>query len=163
RGSTSHKPNSRAAAHQCLAKSGQVANGDGTSRLRSRLARALAHGGRVITLEANPMHAKIARANVAHAGLADRVDIRLGKALDLLPTLAGDGPFDFIYIDADQENAANYFQWAVKLARRGSLIVTDNVIRHGSIIDGENSKPAVQGLRRFYDLVAAEPKVNITA
>jgi predicted O-methyltransferase YrrM len=109
------------------------------------------------------MHAKIARANVAHAGLADRVDIRLGKALDSLPTLASEGPFDFIYIDADQENSANYFQWAVKLSRRGSLIVTDNVIRHGSIIDGENCKPAVQGLRRFYGLVAAEPKVSMTA
>ena len=127
------------------------------------LARALAPGGRVITLEANPMHAKIARANVAHAGFADRVDMRLGKALNSLPTLANEAPFDFIYIDADQVNAANYFQWAVKLSRRGSLIVTDNVIRHGSIIDGENCKPAVQGLRRFYDLVTAEPKVSITA
>ena len=127
------------------------------------LARALAPGGRLITLEANPMHAKIARANVAHAGLADRVDMRLGLALDLLPTLAAEGPFDFVYIDADQANSANYFQWAVKLSRRGSLIVADNVIRHGSIIDEENSKPAVQGLRRFYDLVAAEPKVSITA
>src|SRR4029078_9805733 len=97
------------------------------------------------------------------AALADRVDMRLGKALDSLPTLAGEGPFDFIYIDADQENAANYFQWAVKLSRRGSLIVTDNVIRHGSIIDAENCKPAVQGLRRLYDLVAAEPKVSMTA
>src|SRR5262245_14097069 len=108
-------------------------------------------GYNAVNSEANPMHVKIARANVAHAGLGDRVDMRLGVALDLLPTLATEGPFYFIYIDADQVNSANYFQWAVKLSRRGSLIVTDNVIRHGSIIDTENCKPAVQGLRRFYD------------
>jgi predicted O-methyltransferase YrrM len=125
------------------------------------LARALAPGGRLITLEANPAHAKIACANVARAGLADRVDLRLGKALDALPTLAGQGPFDFIFIDADRANVDGYFRWAVKLSRRGSLIVVDNVVRYGTAIKDEDSTS--QSLDRFYRLAAAEPKVSMTA
>jgi predicted O-methyltransferase YrrM len=121
------------------------------------LARALAPGGRLITLEANPAHAKIACANVARAGLADRVDLRLGKALDSLPTLTAEGPFDFIFIDADRANVESYFKWAVKLSRKGSLIVVDNVI----VTQNEDSTS--QSLDRFYCLAAAEPKVSMTA
>ena len=125
------------------------------------LARALAPGGRLITLEANPAHAKIASANVARAGLTDRVDLRLGKALNSLPTLAAEGPFDLVFIDADRANVDNYFRWAVKLSRRGSLIVVDNVVRYGAVIKNEDSTS--QSLDRFYCLAAAEPKVSMTA
>ncbi len=127
------------------------------------LARALARGGRLITLEADVKHAEIARANIARAGFADRVELRLGLALDTLPTLAADGPFDFVFIDADAANLGEYFQWVLKLSRRGSLIVVDNVVRAGGIVDANNTKPGIQALRRFYDLVAAEPKVSMTA
>jgi predicted O-methyltransferase YrrM len=125
------------------------------------LARALAPKGRLITLEANPMHAKIALANVAHAGLADRVDLRLGAALDSLPTLAAEKPFDFIYIDADRANLESYFQWALKLSRRGALIVADNVCRHAAAVKKETSTR--RSLDRFFSLAAAEPKVSMTA
>jgi predicted O-methyltransferase YrrM len=127
------------------------------------LARALKPEGRLITLEANPHHAKIALNNIARAGFANSVELRLGRAIDLLPTLASDGPFDFIFIDADHVNTAEYFQWSLKLSHRGSLIVVDNVVRRGTILDAEAPKPAIQGLRRFYDFAAAEPNVSMTA
>ena len=120
------------------------------------LARALAPGGRLITLEADPAHAEVARANIARAGLANIVELRLGLALDSLPTLAAEGPFDLTFIDADKMNRAEYFQWAVKYSRRGSLIIVDNVVR--KLGDSINEKD----LSRFYDLVAAEPKVHMT-
>jgi predicted O-methyltransferase YrrM len=126
------------------------------------LARALTIGCCLITIEADPSRAEIARANVARAGLADIVEVRQGRALDVLPTLVADGPFDFVYIDADVANSAEYFQWALKLSRSGGLIVVDNVIRHGSILDAENRKRDVEGLRQFYKLVAAEPRVSMT-
>lgn len=125
------------------------------------LARALAPGGKVTTLEANPNHAKVALANIGCAGLGDRVDLRLGAAIETLPTLEDEGPYDFIFIDADRANIPNYFRWAVKLARRGSLIVVDNVVRHGAVTDSEDATS--QSLRNFFDLAAAEPKVNLTA
>ena len=127
------------------------------------LARALAPGGRLITLEAKPRYAKIALANIDHAGLSNRVDLRLGRALDSLPALSAEGPFDFVFVDADHENMPEYFQWALKLSRRGSLIVVDNVVRRGTVLHAGASKPEIQGIRRFYDLVAAEPKVSMTA
>ncbi len=127
------------------------------------LARALPPEGRLITLEADPAHAEVARANFARAGLADRVELRLGLALDSLPTLASERPFDFIFIDADKVYTAQYFQWALKLSRRGSLIVVDNVVRDGAIINAQSHKASIQGLRRFYELAAAEPKVSMTA
>ena len=125
------------------------------------LARALSPGGRLITLEANPVHAKIASTNIARAGLADRVDLRLGKALDSLPTLTAEGPFDFVFIDADRVNIDGYFRWALKLSRRGSLIVVDNVVRHGAVTKREDATS--QALDRFYRLAAGEPKVSMTA
>jgi predicted O-methyltransferase YrrM len=125
------------------------------------LARALAPGGKVTTLETKPQHAKVALANIACAGVADRVDLRLGSALETLPTLEDEGPYDFIFIDADRVNIPNYFKWALKLSRPGSLIVVDNVVRHGVVID--NGDSTSQSLRQFFTLAAAEPRISVTA
>jgi predicted O-methyltransferase YrrM len=129
------------------------------------LARALPESGRLTTLEAEPKHAAVARENIASAGLSGIVEVRLGRALDTLPKLAaeGRGPFDLIFIDADKPGYPDYFAWALKLSRRGSLIIADNVIRNGAVIDAASADPNVQGMRRFYDLVAAEPRVSATA
>ena len=128
------------------------------------LARALPDGGRVISLEADPRHAEVARANIARAGLDDRVEVRLGMALDLLPGLAErTEPFDFIFIDADKPNNAAYFDWALRLSRPGSIIVVDNVVRDGDVIDATSDSPTVQGVRRFLERLAAEPRVSATA
>jgi len=128
------------------------------------LARALPAGGRLITLEFEPKHAEVARANFARAGLAGVVELRVGRALDTLPQLAaeGRGPFDLIFIDADKENYADYFVWALKLARRGTLIIADNVVRKGAVTDAGSSDPLVQGVRRFNELLAAEKRVSAT-
>jgi predicted O-methyltransferase YrrM len=125
------------------------------------LARGLAPGGRLITLEALDKHAAVARENLARAGLADTVDVRLGPALDTLPHLAG--PFDLVFIDADKQNNAEYFRWALTLSRRGSLIVVDNVVRDGAVVDARSRDAAVQGVRQLYELMAAEPRVAATA
>ena len=103
------------------------------------LARALPVDGRLITLEVDPKHAKIAQVNLARAGLAGVVELRVGRALDILPQLAaeGRGPFDVIFIDADKESNSLYFAWALKLSRRGSLIIVDNVVRNGAVIDAD--------------------------
>jgi predicted O-methyltransferase YrrM len=129
------------------------------------LARALPAGGRLVTLEADPKHAEVARANIARAGLADVVELRLGPALEILPQLAaeGPGPFDLIFIDADKQSYADYFAWALRLSRRGSLIVADNIVRNGAVIDPASDDPRVQGARRFNELLAAEPRVSATA
>jgi len=129
------------------------------------LARALPAGGRLITLEADPKHAEVARVNIARAGLAAVVELRLGPALDTLPQLAaeGRGPFDLIFIDADKPRNPEYFAWALKLSRRGSLIIADNVVRNGAVVDAASGDPSVQGVRRFHELLAAEPRVSATA
>jgi predicted O-methyltransferase YrrM len=129
------------------------------------LARALPAGGRLITLEFDPKHAEVARANLARAGLADVVELRVGPALETLPQLAVErrGPFDFIFIDADKTNYPGYFTWALKLSRRGTVIVADNVVRKGAVIDAASQDPNVQGVRRFHELVAAGPRVSATA
>ncbi|MEH2410565.1 O-methyltransferase [Nostoc sp.] len=129
------------------------------------LARALPSDGRLITLEANPKHAEVARANIAHAGLSDIVDLRLGQALSTLPQIAAEGnsPFDLIFIDADKPNNPHYFAWALKLSRRGSLIIADNVVRNGAVIDQSSNDPSVQGVRRFNELLASETRVSATA
>jgi predicted O-methyltransferase YrrM len=124
------------------------------------LARSLPPDGRLITLEANPKHAAVARANIEHAGLAGMVDLRLAPALETLPQLAG--PFDLIFIDADKENNAEYFRWALKLAHRGSLIIVDNVVRDGKVIDAKSRDPMVMGTRQLYEAMAAEPRVSAT-
>jgi predicted O-methyltransferase YrrM len=124
------------------------------------LARGLPGDGRLITLEADPKHAEVARSNIARAGLSDVVEVRLGKALETLPGV--EGPFDFIFIDADKVNYPEYFSWAVKLSRAGSLIVADNVVRKGAVIDVESNDANVQGVRRFNELVAADKRVRAT-
>jgi len=128
------------------------------------LARALPAGGRLITLEANPKHAEVARANIARAGLTNVVDLRLGKALDTLPQLAQEkrGPFDLIFIDADKPGYPDYLPWALKLSRPGSLIIADNVVRKGGVADSANADPNVQGVRHFCELLAGEPRVSAT-
>ncbi len=127
------------------------------------LARALPPAGKLITLEAEPKHAEVARANVARAGLERRVEIRVGRALDTLPKLAaeGAGPFDLVFIDADKPSIPEYFDWALKLARPGTLIVVDNVVRDGEVIDPHGDE-SVQGVRRFHKRLADEPRVSAT-
>jgi predicted O-methyltransferase YrrM len=129
------------------------------------LARGLAADGRLITLEADPNHAAVARANIANAGLDAVVELRLGLALETLPKLAaeGRGPFDLIFIDADKPSNPEYFAWALKLSRRGSLIIVDNVVRGGAVIDAASSDTAIQGVRRLNELLAAETRVSATA
>ena len=128
------------------------------------LARALPAGGRVITLESEPKHAELARSNLARAGVGKLVDVRVGAALDTLPRIAAEGlaPFDFCFIDADKQNIPAYFEWSLKLGRRGSLIVVDNVIREGAVLDTDSDDPAVLGVRRFNEMVAADKRVSAT-
>jgi predicted O-methyltransferase YrrM len=129
------------------------------------LARGLPADGRVVTLELNPFHAQVARQNIARAGLSERVDIRVGAALELLQKLDEEqaAPFDLIFIDADKENNAAYFEWALRLARIGSWIIVDNVVRNGAVIDADSTDSRVQGVRRFVERAAAEARVRATA
>ncbi len=124
------------------------------------LARALPADGRLVTLEYAAKHAEVARANLARAGLADRVDVRVGPALDTLPTL--EGPFDLVFIDADKPNNPGYFRHALRLTRPGSVIIVDNVVRGGRVADAASTDPAVVGTRALADLLAAEPTVDAT-
>jgi predicted O-methyltransferase YrrM len=128
------------------------------------LARALPKGGRLITLEADPEYAEVARANIANAGLADLVELRVGPALDSLPALdaEGVGPFDFVFIDADKIHTPDYFTWALDRTRPGGLIVADNVIRDGALVDPETDDPTIPAQRRLHELIAAEPRVTAT-
>jgi len=128
------------------------------------LARALPADGRLITLEADAKHAEVAQANIARAGLDNIVELRLGQALNSLPQIAdeGRGPFDLIFIDADKPSTPDYFKWALRLSRRGSLIIVDNVVREGAVIDPDSDDASVQGARRFHELVAAERRVSAT-
>ncbi|HTB71439.1 MAG TPA: O-methyltransferase [Solirubrobacteraceae bacterium] len=120
------------------------------------LARALAPGGRLVTLEVDARCAEVAAASIARAGLADIVEIRLGPALETLPLLAAERPepFDFVFIDADKRHTPDYFQWALQLTRPGALIVADNVIRYGGLVDPANESPDVLGNRRLHELLA---------
>ena len=129
------------------------------------MARALPKRGRIISLEFSPRHAEVARANLHCAGLLSRVDIRVRPALESLPVLkaSGAGPFDLIFIDADKENNPQYLQWALKLSRRGTVIVVDNIARHGSVIEAKSSKPDIVGTRRCLEMMAAEPRLCAVA
>lgn len=136
------------------------------------LARGLAPGGRLVTLEAEPRYADVARANLARAGLGApdgeggvAVDIRVGSALDTLPRLVaeGDGPFDLIFLDADKRSNPEYLRWSLVLARPGTLIVADNVVRGGSLLDAASTDPTVRGVRGFCDALGAEPRLIATA
>ena len=126
------------------------------------LARGLAPDGRMITIEWNPACVKVARANLARAGLGSQVDVREGSGEDVLPELVPEAPFDLIFIDADKPNTPLYFEWAVKLARKGSLVLVDNVVREGAILDADGGED-VQGMRRFFELAASDPRVTGTA
>ncbi len=129
------------------------------------MARALPKGGRVVSLEYEPRHAEIARANLRRAGLLRRVEIRVGPALESLPKLKaeGAGPFDLIFIDADKENNPQYLEWALRLARRGTLIVVDNVARHGTVIDGASKAGDIRGTRRCLAAMAKHPRLSAVA
>jgi predicted O-methyltransferase YrrM len=134
------------------------------------LSRALAPGGRLVTLEAEPRFAEIARANIERAGFGEVVDLRIGQALETLPQLAQEnaGPFDLIFIDADKNNYPGYLEWSLELSRPGTLIIGDNVVRDGRVLDPDAGDPSggnalIKGVRRFYELVAAEPRLRATA
>lgn len=129
------------------------------------LARALPDDGRLISLEVNERHAEVARENLGRAGLADKVDVRVGDAKTLLAAMVenGEGPFDLVFIDADKPNNPAYLASALDLSRRGTLIVGDNVVRGGEIVDAGSDDPKVRGVRRFFEMLAAEPRVGATA
>jgi predicted O-methyltransferase YrrM len=129
------------------------------------LARGLGDGGKLITLENNPRHAEVARANLAFAGFSAVVDVRVGAGADLLPKIAAakEGPFDLFFIDADKPNNPLYFDWAMKLARPGSVIVVDNVVRGGGVADAASKEPGVVGTRAMFEMVGKEPRVTATA
>lgn len=129
------------------------------------LARSLPAGGKVISLELDPHHAQTARANLYAAGLSDRSEVRLGRGVDLLPQLEREGgaPFDLVFIDADKPSNPDYFAWALKLTRPGSLIVVDNVVRGGKVIDADGRDPNVEGVRKLTAMLATEPRVEATA
>jgi predicted O-methyltransferase YrrM len=129
------------------------------------LARALPAGGRLVTLELDPKHAEVARQNLARAGVGEQVSVRVGRAVDTLAALAKEAvtSFDFVFIDADKQTIPEYFQWALKLTHVGSVIVVDNVVRKGAVIDAASSDPNVQGVRRFNELLSKTPGVSATA
>ncbi len=128
------------------------------------LARGLADGGRLITLEYEPKHAEVAQANLVRAGFSDRVEICIGRAGDSLPKLVneGRGPFDLIFIDADKEGYAEYLKWSLKLSRRGTVIIADNVVRNGNVTDAASKDEMVLGIQRFNQALAAEKRVSAT-
>ena len=129
------------------------------------MALALPDDGRLVTLEYEERHAAVARRNVAGAGLADKVEIRVGNALDTLPGLLAKrrGPFDFIFIDADKPGNPQYLDWALKLSRPGTVIVLDNVVRNGAVVDAGSADRNVQGVRAAFDMFAAESRLRATA
>lgn len=129
------------------------------------LARALPPDGKIVTLELEAGHAAIARANFARAGVSDRIEVRVGPAAETLAGLAEEkgGPFDLVFIDADKASTAEYFTWALKLSRRGTVIVVDNVVRNGAVTDASSLDPNIQGVRRFMAMLAGEARVSATA
>lgn len=129
------------------------------------LARALPEDGRVVTLEAEPGYAEVARVNLDRAGVGGRVEIRVGAALDTLPQLEAEraGPFDLVFIDADKENYPRYLEWALRLTRPGSVIIGDNVVRDGRVIDDDSDDEKVRATRSFLELAAADPRLDATA
>lgn len=127
------------------------------------LARALPAGGKVVTLEADPHHARIAQTNIEIAGLKEVITLHQGPALDTLRTLPTNQPFDMIFIDADKPSNSHYLEWALQLSHPGTLIVGDNVVRDGEVINPDSDDDRVQGVRRFFEMIAAEPRLTATA
>lgn len=132
------------------------------------LARAVGPDGKVVTLEYSPQHAAVARVNLGRAGVGDRVEVRVGAALETLPVVAADistdgtGPFDLVFIDADKVNNSNYVNWALRLTRPGSVIVVDNVVRDGGVADPESADPNAAASREVLELLSAEPRLDAT-
>jgi predicted O-methyltransferase YrrM len=128
------------------------------------LARALPASGRIVTLELDPHHARVARGNLRNAGVENIVDVRVGPAIDSLAAMVKSGaePFDLIFIDADKQGYPQYLEWSLKLSRIGTVIVADNVVREGKVIDEKSADEMVQGVRRFTELLAAEPRLSAT-
>jgi predicted O-methyltransferase YrrM len=128
------------------------------------LGRALPEDGRIVTLEADPAHADVARANLERAGLREMIDLRVGSALESLPVLEKEGvePFDLVFIDADKVHTPEYFAWSLERTRPGGLIVADNVVRGGALVDFESDDPTMEAQRRFHEMLAAEPRVSAT-
>jgi predicted O-methyltransferase YrrM len=129
------------------------------------MARALRRDGKLITLELDVRHAEIARANLEAAGVLGRVEVRVGPALESMRALyeGGAGPFDLVFIDADKESLPGYLEWSLKLSRPGTVIIADNVVRDGKVIDRKSTDPHVRGVQRFLELAAAEPRLSMTA
>jgi len=129
------------------------------------LARALPSDGVLVTLEAEPRHAAVARENFRRANVLSRIDLRIGRAIDTLPRLAAENlhPFDLIFIDADKPSNPDYLAWALELSRPGTVIVVDNVIRDGEVVNGASRNASVQGVRRMFDMIAREPRLSATA
>lgn len=135
------------------------------------LAKGLHDDGRLVTLEVDPRYAELARTNIARAGYAQAVEVRVGSALDSLAQLVaeGAGPFDLIFIDADKENYPEYLRFSLELSRPGTMIIGDNVVRDGAVLDPDAADPRtgsadlIRGVRRFYELLAAEPRISATA
>jgi predicted O-methyltransferase YrrM len=127
------------------------------------LARGVGPGGRVVTLEFDPRHAEIARANLERAGLADRVEVIVGAALDTLPTLAGGEPFDLVFIDADKENNVAYVEWAITLGAPGSIIVVDNVTRFGRVLHPASDDAQALAVREMLEMMGEHPRLDAAA
>ena len=129
------------------------------------LARALPEGGQVVTLEIDPRHAEIAAKNLERAGVLARVKIMLGPALETLTALHRDaaGPFDLVFIDADKKSMPEYLDWALKLSRPGTVIIADNVVRDGKVLDPKSADPDIQGVRRMTEMMASNPRLTATA
>lgn len=129
------------------------------------LARALPTDGKLITLEVEAKHAQVASANIERAGLSSRVQLRLGPALESLSQLVNEGamPFDLIFIDADKPNIPAYLEWSLRLSRPGTVIITDNVIRDGAVINPQDPDPSVQGVRRLFEMLGNDPRLDATA
>jgi len=129
------------------------------------MARALPSDGHIVTLELDPAHAQVAGANFSLAQVDERIELRIGDAQGQLSQMKEEGvePFDFIFIDADKPNNPNYLQWALHFSHPGTVIIGDNVIREGEIVNKNNKDPRVVGVREFYDLLAEEPRISATA
>jgi len=129
------------------------------------LARAAGEQGKVVTLEYSPEHAAVALANLAAANVLSRVEVKVGRAIESLPLVQQEmaAPFDFIFIDADKRSNPEYFEWALRLSRPGSVIVVDNVVRGGRVVDAGSTDEDIQGIRRFAEMLAAEPRLSSTA
>ncbi|MEQ1771559.1 MAG: O-methyltransferase [Devosia sp.] len=129
------------------------------------MASALQTGGRLLTLEYAPKHAEVAKANIARAGLSDRVEVRTGAALDLLPILADEGGelFDLTFIDADKPNNPRYLEWALKLTRKGGVVILDNVVRGGRVVEAASGEPSIWGTRAAFELLKRHANLDATA